>query len=225
MAIDDTSVATSGSWLGDLQVDNQGLAVVVTADVASGDLSTPFSLTVTATGADIYETRLLHNQRVVAATNHQSDMFEILGAVFGGGPVELVAEADFVTGEHALSPPLLLEIAFQNPPPDATEGDQTGPTAYGYHRQMAITQALLLELPAADSESPALTWSVTQPPAQAQVDILPGGILWLDPRSAEPGTDDLIGFYRYQLRRHVQHCDDYAALSHRGGGAGLLSAR
>lgn len=181
-------IATVGRWIGTLQTNNFGRSAALSANPPSGNRSTLFTVNVSASGGTVTEIRLLHNSRVIAATQSASAAFSILGDVFGGGPVRLVAEAEFSDGKRALSAPVNLNITFSNPPIGAMPNH--APVAYSYTRDVTTFGAFLIELPASDEEDRITTYNVLSGPAQSTVISSVGGPgLLLRRSSTSAGTD------------------------------------
>lgn len=127
VSYDTSLVRSQGRWVGQIEVDNHGRSVSLT--VCGGippphDLDTLFFAHVRAGGGAVSEVRLLHGGRVVAAASNYRATFELLGSVFGAGPVQLVAEAIFGDGNRAYSPPAMLDISFD--PVGGVRGDCNG---------------------------------------------------------------------------------------------------
>ncbi|MEQ1892626.1 MAG: TIGR03790 family protein [Planctomycetota bacterium] len=143
LATDSTLVANVGRFVGALEVDNTPFAVTLTPTITSGDLSSEFSFTLSASGASVSELRLLHNGRVVASSAGSFAVLGLFGQNFGAGPVLVQAEARASDGKLARSAPLTLTIADSSSTPTSTP-----PVAYSFTRRVLRDAPFLLELPA-----------------------------------------------------------------------------
>ncbi len=165
LAYDTDPARHTGRWIGELDVDNGGLAVTLGAAPPSGDLGQPFDFTFAASGSAVDEVRLLQNGRVVAASASGSATLTVYGQNLGAGPVRVQAEASFAGGGTARSAPVDVSIGY-------TGGAASGaaPVAFGYTRQVQDDVACVVQLPAAYDDDPAgATYTVVQPPGQATI--------------------------------------------------------
>lgn len=142
VAYDNTLVATQGEWIGSFVSNNHGKAVSASAPAASIDRSGIIQLVTSATGGTATESRLLHNERVVAAIAGTGTL-QTRGEIVGAGPARVRVEVDFTDGSTARSQPYVVNVANTNPP--AGSG---GPTAFDFHKTVKPGQAYILELPA-----------------------------------------------------------------------------
>src|SRR5690606_26053175 len=110
--------------------------------VASTDRSGLISAVVSAGGGTVVESRLLHNERVVAASAGAGGI-ATRGEIVGAGPARLRVEVDFADGRTARSEPFVVEVSDTNPP--AGGG---GPAAFDFRKTVKPGQAYVLELPA-----------------------------------------------------------------------------
>ena len=115
----------------------------------------------------VEEIHLLQNGRVLAAAASAATTFDLLGDVFGGGPVTLTAEAEFDDGGRAVSAPVSFTVTYANPPAGGTPN--TAPVAYDYRKDVPTHDPILVELPASDLEDGDLVWTVQSPPTQATI--------------------------------------------------------
>jgi uncharacterized protein (TIGR03790 family) len=165
LARDDSSVATIGRWIGSITTDNRGHAATISSSASSGDLGTAFSLTVGASGGTVTGIRVLHNGRVVAASDTAPATLTVHGHLLGAGPAAVQAEARFSGGRRALSAPLTLDIAYEN----GGAGGAT-PVAYGHTKVLAVGATHVVELPSTHADDPSeATFEVVSAPAGATV--------------------------------------------------------
>jgi hypothetical protein len=185
VAADTTPVATTGRFVGQLLVDNTPAAASLTPDVSTLSLGQQARLSLSAPGAS--EIRVVHNGRVVGALSSASGDIRLFGRSLGAGPVRLRALAEYPDGSLARSAPIMLTVTDDG----ATTG--AAPAAFSYTRTARPDAPFVLELPATfDDSMRDATWTITQPPAQA--DILfhgarPAAIL--RPHTGASGTDEL----------------------------------
>ncbi|MCP3915197.1 MAG: TIGR03790 family protein [bacterium] len=188
LAADDTPVAHTGRWIGALLVDNSGLAVTL-GGPATGDLTTRFDFSFSATGPAVREVRLLQNGRVVASEQAATGTLSTYGHNLGAGPVRVQAEALFDSGS-ARSAPVFVDVDFTSGP-----GAGTPPVAYSYERPVRDDSAFVLELPAAFENDPqSVTYTIVQGPAQATV-VNPGesgGWRVVEPVAGATGNDTVV---------------------------------
>lgn len=183
---DNTTVASQGRWVGTLTTNNFGRNVTLGVNPPSGHLSTLFQATLNASGGAVSEVRLLHNGRVAAAANGAGAVFDLLGNVFGGGTVRLIAEAIYTDGKRARSAPLALPVTFANPPAGGVPNN--APVAYGHTVEVTEFAPLLLELPGSDREDGFLLHVVIGQPAQAVIEGT-GPTVVLKPNLTATGMD------------------------------------
>lgn len=129
VSFDNTLVASQGRWVGQIAVNNAARSVTLSVSAATlppFDRSTLFFAALNATGGAVSEVRLLQNGRVLGAAAGATGDFELLGEVFGGGTVRLVAEALFADGQRALSAPVLLSVSFNGVAAPAGDCDGDG---------------------------------------------------------------------------------------------------
>jgi hypothetical protein len=188
LAYDDTLVRSVGRWHGTVIVANRGRAAIVSVSPASGDLSTPFAFTVSASGADVAEIRLVHNGRTVAATSAASGALTVHGQMLGAGPVEVVAVARFTDGRYARSAPVAVDVDFADGTPDGA-----APVAFACSKVVATEGTSIVELPATFAEDPGTaTFEVVEAPAQATILSGPtSGYRLLVPDAEAAGEDRL----------------------------------
>ncbi len=187
IAYEDTPIRTVGSLTASLDVDNLPQDVSLDVSQLSGDRSTRFDFTIGATGAPVTAVRLLHNSRVVAASNTTGTL-SIHARLLGSAEATLFAEIDFSDGTTARTPPITLQIDNAAGSPGAFT-----PVAYSHTKTMAPDSVRVVELPStfADDLDDA-TWTVLTPPAQATIlgsDTGPWRTLRADAGAA--GTDSM----------------------------------
>lgn len=166
VSYDDTLVATVGRWIGTLEVDNDGLAATATADVPSGDLSTAFEVSVTATGGgSVAEARLIHAGRVVAAGPDLLQPLVVHGRMLGPGDAELKTEVEFADGRTVNATGVTITVADSDGTPIGAP-----PIAFGYTRNVNAGEAFVLELPGTlDDASLTPTYTVITAPTQSSI--------------------------------------------------------
>jgi hypothetical protein len=166
LAHDDTLRENTGRWTSSLEVDNSPHAITLQATPAAGDLTQRFDFTTAAMGGSVSEVRLLQNGRVVAATTNAADTLGIHGQNLGAGPVTVVAEVLFITGERARSQPVTLDVSFTSGTPSGAQ-----PVAFGGFTKVVLDEpSVLMELPAAfDDDLASATYTILQPPTQATI--------------------------------------------------------
>ena len=142
VAYDNTLVASQGEWIGSFVSNNHGKAVSASAPAANIDRSGIIQTVVGATGGTVTETRLLHNERVVAAIAGAGTL-QTRGEIVGAGPARVRVEVDFADGSTARSQPFVVNVADTNPPSGAG-----GPTAFDFNKTVKPGQTYILELPA-----------------------------------------------------------------------------
>ncbi len=189
IAFEDSPVATQGQWLGSLEVNNHDRSVTASVVPAAGDLSTVFSVDVSAGGGTVTEIRLTHNGRVIAATQDSTDGFPIAANRLGAGTVQLVAIADFNDGTRAISAPLVLDITFDQPVPTGPDGN-TAPVSHSYSAVAVPGVPVLLDLPATDIEGDGMQIVNLTQPAQGTIEQGAGAFLFT-PDIDAAGSDTL----------------------------------
>jgi len=186
LAFDDTLVRNVGTWAGELVVDNDGLAVTLSAQSASGDLGTLFALDHAAAGDVVDEVQLVQNDRVVASSTGAVGTLGVHGQMLGAGTVRVQAVAVFAGGRRARSEPVTLSIAYSG----GTTG--TPPVAFGFTE--GIHGTAVIELPATfDDPLASAVYTVVASPAKAT--ILGGGTgPWrvVRPGPGAIGSDTLV---------------------------------
>jgi len=164
---DNTDVKAQNRWTGTLIANNRSRSAEVLVDPLTGDRATLFDIDVSAAGETVAEIRLVLNGRVLASTDSESDSFKIYGETIGAGPVSLQAQAVFDDGHLALSQPVYVDIAFDNPPEPLP--DTEPPVAFGYTRVVSAGKPMLLELPGTDVDDPNLSYTVVDAPQQGEI--------------------------------------------------------
>ncbi len=186
IAFDDTSIRTVGRWLGSLDVDNSPHDAALSVSAMTGNLTTPFDFTVSASGAPVSEVRIWHNARIVATSDSAAAPLTVHGRLLGVGPVMVRAEVVFDDGVSAMSDPIALTVTN-------SAGIVAGaPTSFSYTRTVAATESFVLELPSTfTDELPDATWTVSAPPAQATLRNASGPYRVVVPDPGASGTDTL----------------------------------
>lgn len=188
LATDDTLVASTGRWLGQLTVSNLGRAAALAVTPTAGNRTTAFVFDVAASGAHVREVRVVQNGRIVAAAAGSAASLTVYGLTLGAGPVEVQGEALYADGTRVRSAPTLLDVA----PAAGTPAGQP-PIAFGYTRLLRRDGPTLVELPATcDDGSTPLTFEILGPPAQTEVVAGPAGpYRLLRPLPGAAGVDRL----------------------------------
>ena len=131
----------------------------------TGDHATTFDFTVNTNGSDITEIRLMHNNRIVAATPATSGTLSVTGLALGAGDVEVYAEAMLTDGSIVRSAPVALDVSF-------TSGTPSGnpPLASSYTKRVRVDSTTLVEFAGGhDNDGENLTYVVTGNPSQATI--------------------------------------------------------
>src|SRR5690606_29758940 len=108
VAADDTDVATTGRFVGELLVDNTPAAATLTPDMSTLSLGEQVRLTLSAPGAEAM--RVVHNGRVVGAVAGGAGDVRLFGRTLGAGPVHLQAVAEYPDGALARSERVRLTV-------------------------------------------------------------------------------------------------------------------
>lgn len=186
VATDSTLVATQGEWVGSFTTINRGKSLSVSAPAPSIDRSGTITLTVGANAAGVVESRLLHNERVVAAIQGLGTL-ETRGEIVGAGPARVRVEVDFTDGSTARSAPFVVQVADALPSTGAA-----GPVAYDFRKTVRPGQAYILELPALHVT--ALTepsYTILSGPAQGTVLGGSGRFRIIRANAGATGTDQV----------------------------------
>jgi hypothetical protein len=187
LAYDNTLIRSTGRWVGALDINNRGRAVTLSPAPATGDLATPFVFTIGVTGGTARETRLIQNERVVAAAATSGGALTVHGRMLGAGPVRVQAEAIFPNGTRVRSAPVALNIAYNAGAPLG----QT-PVAYGYRKFVRSDRPFVVELPATfDNSGVALTYEIMQNPTKSVIGGGNGPYRLLRPNAGAKGVDTL----------------------------------
>lgn len=188
VAIDSTLVGAQGEWVGSIQTNNKGKIIGASAPASNIDRSGLIQIAVDTNDSDIVETRLLHNDRVVA-TSPTLGVIQTRGEIVGPGPAKVRVEVLFNDGAVARSQPFTVNVADTNPPAGAG-----GPTAFGFHKTVKPGEAYILELPALhDTPLTEPTFTITSGPAQGTILGGSGRFRIIQADAGATGTDQ-IGF-------------------------------
>ena len=188
VALDDTLVGSQGEWVGDLFTNNNGKIIGATAPAASIDRSGLIQIATDANDPNVTETRLMHNDRVVAAIAGSGNI-ETRGEIVGAGPARVRIEMDFADGTTARAKPFVVDVANTNEP--AGGG---APTAFDFTRKAIPGEAFILELPAMHNTAvDEPTFSITSGPSQGTVIGGSGRYRIVEANAGASGTDQ-IGF-------------------------------
>ncbi len=194
VAYEASAVRAQGQWLGSMVVDERGLEAGLDVEAVADAGGNVYTAHVTSSGGSVAEIRVLHNGRVIAATDQSSDALAIGARQLGAGLVTLSAVAEFADGGSANSPPVTIEVS------PAAAGWQVGatnqgPIAYSYTADVPVNRPFLLDLPGVDPDGDALNVQIVQGPAQAGVELAADAVL-LRPVAEATGTDRI----RFTLR-------------------------
>lgn len=102
------TIATPGSNVFPVKINNQGLAVDLECNSKSVKIDETISFTATAPQAK--EIRLIHNRRILGHETDSNAQFNVPASVFGRGPVSVIAVAT-IDGKPIRSAPVQLSIA------------------------------------------------------------------------------------------------------------------
>lgn len=188
IAFDDSTLRTQDRWTRTLVTNNFGRSADLAVDPPAGDRATVFTLDVSAAGGDVAEIRVEQNGRVLASTTQSAETIKLLGESLGPGPGELVAVALFDDGKSALSGRVSVDVTFSDPPPP--QPDVNPPAAFGYTRPVVAGKPMLLELPGADLDDPALSFEIAEAPSQGELSGS-GPLRLLKPDPRAEGRDRL----------------------------------
>jgi hypothetical protein len=188
IAFDDSPLHTSGAKIGTILVNNHGRGASLLPSSASGNLSTRFDFTASASGGTVRELRLLEGSRVVAASSTSPPTLSVHGRILGAGAARLVLEAEFTDGLLARSSPADVAIANSSVAPSGA-----APIATSYTKHVLTTQSAVVELPATfDDALASASFAVPSLPAQS---VLVGGgsgpYRILRPNAGATGTDTM----------------------------------
>ena len=188
VAIDDSLVASQGQWIGSLTSNNAGKALNITPPTTSTDRSGLIQVVTDANDQNVVESRLYHNDRVVAAIPGKGTL-STLGEIVGAGPARLRVEMDFADGTTARSMPYTVNVADANPP--ATTGS---PTAFDFTKTVKPGQTYVLELPALfTGPLTEPTYQITSGPSQGTILGGSGPYRIIQADAGASGTDQ-VGF-------------------------------
>jgi len=164
LARDSTLARSVGRWIGTLQTANYDRSGLLTAAPSSGDLTTPFTFTYSASGAPVREVRLVQNGRVLAASNTASGSLSVYGQNIGAGVSTIKLEAVYADNRQAWSAPVSVNIAYVGTPAGPA------PVAFSYSKNLLTPTAHLVELPvSADADPAGASYTLLTTPTQATV--------------------------------------------------------
>ncbi len=188
IAFDDSPLNTPGTKIGSFVVSNHGRAASLAPANASGNLTTRFDFTASASGGAVRELRLLEGSRVVAASSASPATLSVHGRILGAGAARLVLEAEFTDGLRARSAPADVTIANASGAPSGA-----APIASSYTKHVLATQSAVVELPATfDDALTSASFAVSTNPVQAA--LVGGGsgpYRILRPNAGATGTDTM----------------------------------
>lgn len=186
VAYDSSLVATQGEWVGSLITVNRGKTLSVSAPASPIDRSGTIALTVGANSTNAVESRLLHNDRVVAAIPGLGTL-QTRGEIVGAGPARVRVEVDFADGSTARSAPVAVEVFDVMP-----SSGSTAPVAFDFRKTVKPGQAYVLELPAlhvtALSEP---TFSIVTGPTKGTILSGSGRFRIIQANAGATGTDQV----------------------------------
>ncbi len=186
VAVDNTEVGAQGEWVGDLYTNNNGKIIGATPPATNIDRSGLIQIATDANDPNVTETRLLHNNRVVAAIAGSGNI-ETRGEIVGVGPVRVRVEMDFADGTTARSQPFEVEVDNSNPP---TGGG--APMAYDFTKTVVPGEAYVLEMPAMHNTTvDEPTFSITSGPSQGTVLGGNGRFRIIEADAGAAGTDQV----------------------------------
>jgi len=187
IAFDDSPLETPGTKIGTILVSNHGRSASFAPASASGNLTTRFDFTASASGGSVRELRLLEGTRVVAASSTSPATLSVHGRILGAGAANLVLEAEFTDGLLARSAPAAVAIANASGAPSGL-----APIASSYTKRVLATQSAVVELPATfDDALTSASFAVLATPAQAAIVGGSGPYRILRPNSGATGTDTM----------------------------------
>lgn len=186
LAFDDTTVRNVGRWVGSLNINNNNRTVAVTPSTTTGNLTTLFEFSLSATGGNVIETQLVQNGRVVAAASQISTVLSVFGRTLGAGVTRVHARVIFDDGYIVVSPPLQLNITY-----DADSPTGNPPVAFSYTKKVSHLSPGLVELPATDDSGLPLTYQIITAPSQATIESNFGGPYRLIRPTGATGTDTM----------------------------------
>lgn len=185
LAYDSTPNRTAGRWRGSMVTSNRGRSATISSTVMTGDLDDQFPVRVSADGLLPREIQIVQNGRVIGS-GASGDTIMIPGRSLGSGESAIHAKALFVDGREATSPPLNLSVSTSG-----AVGNQP-PAAFSYTKQGYPGSTLVVELPAAIVDDPALVvYTITDLPAQGTIIGGTGAYRIIRPAPGATGTDSI----------------------------------
>ncbi|GAB5497546.1 MAG: hypothetical protein Phyf2KO_26260 [Phycisphaerales bacterium] len=186
VAYDNTLVATQGEWVGGLITNNNGKVISFQGPQTSIDRSGIIQVTAGANDPNVTEVRLLHNDRVVAASDTIGTL-QTRGEIVGAGPARVRVEMDFADGTSARTIPFTVDVDDTNPP--AGGG---APIAFDFTKTVKPGQAYVLELPAMHNTAvDEPSFSITSGPTQGSVLGGSGRFRIVQADAGATGTDQI----------------------------------
>lgn len=162
LASDNTLVRNTGRWVGALTTSNFGRSASLNVAPLSGNMTTRFQVSGSASGGTLRELRLLHNGRVVAAGTSAAAALDVFGRNLGSGDSRIQLEAEFTDGVIARSAPTNLSVAYSV----GTFSNQA-PIAYSFTKRVARGGPFVVELPARfDDPLNSAVYTIQTPPGQ-----------------------------------------------------------
>jgi hypothetical protein len=198
LAYDNTPARTVSRWKAAFTSSYAGHSVAANLASPSGDVTTLFTVNATAS-AGATELRLLHNGRVVAASQTSPASLQVYGRNLGTGTGRLQVEATFGDRRTARS-------AFIPVTVSSVVGPLNGqpPVATGYSKRLAPGVTAPVELPARfDDPIADTTWTIVTPPSFATISTNGKGYRVLTPAANACGPDLLT--YRVQTPSGVSN--------------------
>jgi hypothetical protein len=188
LAFDDSSVKSTGRWIGAIEIDNHARAASLSANVSSGELSTRFEFSAAGSGASVSELRLLQGGRVVAASSTSPATLAVFGRTLGAARSRLQLEVQFSDGLLARSAPIEIEVSGTSSTPSGA-----APLAFSYTKRLRNDQVGIVELPATfDDALSDGAWTLIGAPANAVI-LLPTSAPYrfVRPNPGAQGSDSL----------------------------------
>ncbi|MGD9688185.1 MAG: TIGR03790 family protein [Phycisphaerales bacterium] len=164
LARDSTTVRNIGRWVGSIVVNNHGRSASLGVSPLFGDLAQAYTFTPGAGGGQVRHVHLLHNDRIIAASDGLAPI-TVFGTNLGAGASKLIAEVTFADGRIARSAPTQVNVGNSGIPGSAA------PTVFSIHKRLLQPATHVVELPAVfpNPLGSANTFALLNSPAQATV--------------------------------------------------------
>ncbi|MCB9859783.1 MAG: TIGR03790 family protein [Phycisphaeraceae bacterium] len=184
---DDTPMETSGTWIGSLTVNNNGMSATLNVPTTIGSMETDLDFIMQAPGSTVTQVRLLHGDRVVASAQGNGGTVQLRAQMLGAGKPTVQAEAVYASGQRVRSAPVQLDIDFDNATASAA------PIAFDYAKFVSVDHAAVVELPASvATDLSSASWQLLGLPAQSSVLLNDGSpYFMIEPNAGASGFDDV----------------------------------